>query len=227
MQKAFLDHYLKGLDTWNQAPVHLRLRNIDGSFTDRDEQEWPLKRTRWTKFYLHGDGSLSETADDNFALSFEADGEGLNFFTEPLEEELEITGPIAGHMTISSSTEDADVFLTMRVLDTDTRCLDYKSCDELSKLSVCQIFTLSLRTAPPAARSFYTLKPEGGFNAKQNARIPEPCPTNGKRIDPVLGKLDGLSDYCIPAVQVQSRRPTHDLRPASRCHRLRQLRHLE
>lgn len=39
MQQAFLDHYLKGKDTWHQAPVHLRLRNVDGSFTDRDEQE--------------------------------------------------------------------------------------------------------------------------------------------------------------------------------------------
>lgn len=43
MQQAFLDHYLKGKDTWHQAPVHLRLRNVDGTFTDRDEQEWP----RW------------------------------------------------------------------------------------------------------------------------------------------------------------------------------------
>ena len=38
MQKDFLDHYLKGKDTWNRASVHLRLRNVDGSFTDRDEQ---------------------------------------------------------------------------------------------------------------------------------------------------------------------------------------------
>ena len=30
--------------------------------------------------------------------------------------------------------------------------------------------------------------------------MPEPCPANGKRIDPVLGKLDGLPDHCIPAV---------------------------
>lgn len=39
----------------HQTPGHLRLRNVDGSFTDRDEQEWPLARTKWTKYYLHPD----------------------------------------------------------------------------------------------------------------------------------------------------------------------------
>ena len=130
MQKAFLDHYLKGLDTWHQSPVHLRLRNIDGSFTDRDEQEWPLKRTRWTKLYLHGDGSLSEAEDGDFALSFEADGSGLNFFTPPMEQETEITGPIAGHFTISSSTEDADVFVTMRILDPARQDVSFVSAND-------------------------------------------------------------------------------------------------
>jgi uncharacterized protein len=28
----------------------------------RDEDEWPLARTRWTHWYLHGDGSLSPSA---------------------------------------------------------------------------------------------------------------------------------------------------------------------
>ncbi len=36
-----------------------------------------------------------------------------------------------------------------------------------------------------------------------------------KETDPVLGKLDGLPDHCIPAVQVQLCRPAHDLRPAA------------
>ena len=117
MQKDFLDHYLKGKDTWNRAPVHLRLRNVDGSFTDRDEQEWPIARTQWTKYYLHEDGSLSTDESDDFRFSFKADSEWINFFTEPLTEELEITGPAAASLFISSSTKDADIFLTIRVLD--------------------------------------------------------------------------------------------------------------
>ena len=43
--------------------------------------------------------------------------EGVDFFTEPLTEELEITGPAAASLLLSSSTRDADIFLTIRVLD--------------------------------------------------------------------------------------------------------------
>lgn len=130
MQKAFLDHYLKGLDTWHQAPIHLRLRNVDGSFTDRDEQEWPLQRTQWTKFYLHENGSFSTTPSATFTLSFHADGDGLNFFADPLGEELEITGPISGHFSISSSTDDADLFLTMRILDENGNDISFVSAND-------------------------------------------------------------------------------------------------
>ena len=50
---------------------------------------------------------------------------------------------------------------------------------------------------------------------------------HSQRLDPVLGKLDGLSDHGIPVVQVSLCGSAHDLRPTPGCHRLRQLRHLE
>ncbi|MEE8675034.1 CocE/NonD family hydrolase C-terminal non-catalytic domain-containing protein [Tractidigestivibacter scatoligenes] len=130
MQKDFLDHYLKGKDTWHRAPVHLRLRNVDGTFTDRDEQEWPIARTHWTKYYLQKDGSLSTDASDDFQVSFAAVGRGINFFTEPLEEELEITGPAAASLLISSSTSDADIFLTLRVLDPDGNDVSFVAAND-------------------------------------------------------------------------------------------------
>ncbi len=37
-----------------------------------------------------------------------------------------------------------------------------------------------------------------------------PCPAHGQRLDPVLGKLDGLPDHRIPAVQVSLCRPVDD-----------------
>ena len=46
-------------------------------------------------------------------------GEGLTFFSSPLEEETEITGPSAAKLFLSSSTEDADVFLVLRVFAPD------------------------------------------------------------------------------------------------------------
>jgi hypothetical protein len=32
--------------------VRLNVRHVDGTFEGRDEQEWPLARTRWTRFHL-------------------------------------------------------------------------------------------------------------------------------------------------------------------------------
>src|SRR5258706_9246828 len=44
-------------------------------------------------------------------------GEGLTFSTPPMREELEITGPVAAKLWLSSGTRDADVFLVLRVFD--------------------------------------------------------------------------------------------------------------
>jgi len=51
--------------------------------------------------------------------SFEALGEELTFTTEPFTEPLEITGPAAARLFVSTTTSDADLFLVLRVLDPD------------------------------------------------------------------------------------------------------------
>jgi predicted acyl esterase len=121
LQKRFFGHFLAGRDTgWEtQAPVRLRIRHIDGSFTDRDEQEWPLARTRWTRLFLHPHGgNLSpDPPPGPQAAAFSAAGEGVTFTTAPLTEETEVTGPVAAKLFVSSSTTDADVFMVLRVLD--------------------------------------------------------------------------------------------------------------
>ena len=42
--------------------------------------------------------------------------------------------------------------------------------------------------------------------AKQNRRIPCPRPAHGEWSNPVLGKLDGLPDHCIPAIENELRK---------------------
>lgn len=54
-------------------------------------------------------------------MSFDAEGDGLTFLSEPLVEETEITGPLAAGLRISSSTWDADLFLVFRVFTADMR----------------------------------------------------------------------------------------------------------
>jgi putative CocE/NonD family hydrolase len=43
----------------------------------------------------------------------------LSFVTPPLEQDTEITGPLAAQLWVSSTTEDMDLFLTLRNIDPD------------------------------------------------------------------------------------------------------------
>lgn len=121
LQKRFFGSVLKGEDTgWDrQPPVQVNARHVDGSFEVRDETEWPLARTEWTRLYLDlQSGELTREPPATPASSeFEAQSDGLTFTTGPLAEETEITGPAAARLYVSSTTPDADLFVTVRVLD--------------------------------------------------------------------------------------------------------------
>jgi predicted acyl esterase len=123
-QLQFFDYFLKDINNgWASKPrVQLQVRHTH-HFEERLEHEWPLARTRWTKFYLDGPSqSLSQTPpDEDLALQFDAKGDGLAFLSAPLPAEMEITGPIAASLCVSSSTHDADIFLVFRVFTGDLR----------------------------------------------------------------------------------------------------------
>ncbi|MFC3212263.1 CocE/NonD family hydrolase [Planomicrobium okeanokoites] len=120
IQKRFFDHFLKGENSgWDkQAPVQLQVRGVD-SFTQREEQEWPLARTDWKKFYLDSknNGFSANPVTENDSVQYSAMEDEVTFSSEPFTEETEVTGPMASKLFISSSTEDADLFLTVRVFD--------------------------------------------------------------------------------------------------------------
>jgi predicted acyl esterase len=123
LQKRFFGHFLKGEDTgWSKQPrVSLNVRHPHETFVLRGESEWPLGRTQWTKYYLQADG-LSLTPQQPAAattLSYETTGDGLTFRTAPLTKSLEITGPVAAKLFVSSPTTDADIFLALRLFDRD------------------------------------------------------------------------------------------------------------
>ena len=85
----------------------------------RTEKEWPLARTQWTKFYLDpANKALSaQPLAQAGKVEYEALGNGLTFWTPPLEKETEITGPMMARLFVSSTTKDADLFLIVRVFD--------------------------------------------------------------------------------------------------------------
>jgi predicted acyl esterase len=121
LQMRFFDHFLKDENNgWDRQPkVLLNVRHSGEKFVQRDEAEWPLARTEWTKFFLHQDGETLATKPDaaQGSVSFQALGDGLTFFTEPFASETEITGPLAAKLWVSSSTADADLFLVFRLFD--------------------------------------------------------------------------------------------------------------
>jgi uncharacterized protein len=120
LQRLFFDHFLKDADNgWEQrAAVMLNIRGVDGSFTLREEDAWPIPRTRWTKLYLDAAGpSLSpQPAAAPASATYAGMGEGVTF-RWTLESETEITGPLAAKLFVSSATEDADLFLILRAFD--------------------------------------------------------------------------------------------------------------
>jgi uncharacterized protein len=123
-QLRFFDHFLHGKkDGWAKQPkVQLQVRHID-RFEPRAEAEWPLKRTRWTKFYLDpASMTLTTKKPPGVAqLKFAAMGDGLTFLTPPLAKETEITGPSALKLYASTSTSDADFFIVLRVFTGDLK----------------------------------------------------------------------------------------------------------
>ncbi|MEP9378518.1 CocE/NonD family hydrolase [Aquabacter sp. CN5-332] len=122
LQKRFFGHFLKGEDTgWDKQPkVQLNIRHPGEKFVIRHENEWPLARTQWTKLYLNfARQSLDWTPPEGGVneVSFPASGDGLMFRTKPFAHDTEITGPSAAKLFLSSSTDDADVFLVLQVFD--------------------------------------------------------------------------------------------------------------
>lgn len=145
VQRSFLDAFLKGDDRvgWSQegkvAPVSLILRKGDVGFNDaekekayarREESEWPIARTQYTRFFLTPDLGLARDEEgltiERKKLSYRAlgtmkDPQLLQFSTEPFQAETEITGHVTARLNVSVTPDpagptpsDIDLFVTLR-----------------------------------------------------------------------------------------------------------------
>ncbi len=144
-QLRWFDYWLKGIDTgiMDEPPVKLEIRTggSKGRYEFRFENEWPIARTHWTKMYLKidrepsGDPNATEgllvsaPQPQPARLTYSASGgapghgsagrSGVSFETPPMEKETEITGPIVLAVWVSSTSEDMDIYATLRNLGPD------------------------------------------------------------------------------------------------------------
>ena len=120
LQVAFFDHFLKGArNGWERRRrVALNVRHPGERYELRMEDEWPLARTQWTRFYLDPQGLrlAPQAPSGGRPLTYDPMGDGVTF-SMVAERETEITGPSALKLYVSSATADADLFVVLRVFD--------------------------------------------------------------------------------------------------------------
>jgi hypothetical protein len=138
----------------DEPPVKLEIRTGGSArpYAFRYENEWPLARTQWTKWYLqidrqpssdeHGiegalvpkphrtvgratypaSGATRAGVASGSSLSTSHGGSartGISLETPPMERDTEITGPLVLNLWVSSTSEDMDIFATLRNIGPD------------------------------------------------------------------------------------------------------------
>lgn len=135
MQRRFFERYLRGsANGWENEPrVELSVRAPDDTVarTLRDTQ-WPLSGTRWTRLSLDAEtlSMGSNVPKRPASVSYAAMDDGAAFSTAPRDEPLSFAGPIKLHVWVSSSTEDMDLFVTLRCFDADGKEATFYSATE-------------------------------------------------------------------------------------------------
>jgi hypothetical protein len=120
LQKSFFDFFLKGkANGWDKQPrVLLNIRHPGEKFVQRYENEWPLARTQWTRFYLDPKNDALSREEPTAAedITYDPMGDGVTF-SMLAKQTTEITGPSALKLWVSSETNDADLFVVLRVFE--------------------------------------------------------------------------------------------------------------
>lgn len=155
MQKSFLDAFLKGRDSlgWTkhaQPRVQLVLRRGNVGFNNpeaekaylkRPEEDWPIPRTIYTRYYLTHTQELITTPENPSPatkITYQAPGslndqQFVTFKSRSFEQEVEFTGHIITHLNVSATSvnesslppSELDLFLTIRHLDADGKEVFY------------------------------------------------------------------------------------------------------
>ncbi len=125
---AFFDRWLKDDEAAlaDRPPVRYALLTGHGEFIWRDAPTWPPPGAEQLVLHLDAStgGARHEPPSEDATSTYAADDQdptrsGVSFLTPPFESDMLLVGHIGAHLTLSSSSHDADVFVSIDVVDTD------------------------------------------------------------------------------------------------------------
>lgn len=159
---TFFDFWLKGVDNgiMDKPPVRLEIRTGNGSSYVQEENEWPIARTDYTKWYfdaVRSDWQNDSARDDFMRLTSTEPKEarqakysaevpvecysaplpvpmetaqlawktGVSFISEPVSQDMVFAGYSKARLWVSSTHEDMDIFMAIRIIDEADRLVDY------------------------------------------------------------------------------------------------------
>ena len=138
----FLDHYLKGVEYPKLEKVGIQVRLGSGSWYWRKEIDWPVPGTRYTRFHLGTDGSISTIKPTgpegsiSYSTKVPSQGKsGISFHSHTFEEDTEFVGHFSAVLQISSSAPDADVVVFLWAVDERGDIVPYSSKNQPEPLA--------------------------------------------------------------------------------------------
>ncbi len=133
--RAFFDKWLKGEENgiMDEPAVDIQMRTGNGSYYWRHEADWPVPGTVYKKFYLDGSSLVESAPSKEQPVSYNADVyhkqagrvAGATFISAPVSEDIELAGYIKAGLYVSSTTEDMEIHMKVRVLDENDREVIY------------------------------------------------------------------------------------------------------
>ena len=117
------DYWLKGINTgiMDEPPISILVQGVNQW---RNEYNWPPTGTKWTKFYLRGQGLLSpeppvegekpDVFTNKFGLKPGEKVPSITYTTPPLTEDIEVTGQSALYLKAALSTNDTNWMIELR-----------------------------------------------------------------------------------------------------------------
>ncbi|PKX91316.1 CocE/NonD family hydrolase [Aspergillus novofumigatus IBT 16806] len=138
----FLDHHLKGTKYPIPERVGIQMRLGYKQWYWRKESDWPVPGTRYSKWHLRSDGTVSTEAENSPEVQFAyaarvppSGKSGESFHSAPFEDDIEFAGHFKAVLSISANVPDADFVVMLWAVNEDGSVVPYSSKGEPEPLA--------------------------------------------------------------------------------------------